>query len=562
MDPSFADRYLNEGFSGGEKKRNEILQMAILEPELAILDETDSGLDIDALRVVAKGVREVRADPPAARACWPSPTTSGCSTSCSPTGAHHDRRPHRRERRARARRATRSATATTHGADRSAGSAPRIALTDDLDVAAIKADFPLLDRRSASTATRSSTSTRPPRRRSPRPCSTRWTTSTSHSYANVHRGVYRIAAEATDRYEQARAKVAALHRGAVAQRRSCSPRTSPRRINLVAYSWGRANLAAGRRGRAHRDGAPRQPRALADAAAGAGHRAALPALTRRLPARPDRPRPAARRRQAAQRHRHVQRARHAHPGAPPRRRRPRRRGPVPGRRRPVRAAPAPPTSPSSALRLLRLHRPQDARPHRHRRAVGPRGAARGHAAVPRRRRDDPRRPPRRLDAPTTSRGSSRPAPRRSSRPSAWARPSTTSTGWAWTRSGRHEVALTDYALRTLGEALRRRPHHPRPARADQRGGVLSFAFKRRAPPRHLPGARRARRVRAGRPPLRQAADAGPRRRRHRPSLALPVQRRGRRRRPGRRARRGRRLLRPDDLRPATMRPSATNRKPA
>ena len=60
MDPSFADRYLNEGFSGGEKKRNEILQMAILEPDLAILDETDSGLDIDALRVVAKGVREVR----------------------------------------------------------------------------------------------------------------------------------------------------------------------------------------------------------------------------------------------------------------------------------------------------------------------------------------------------------------------------------------------------------------------------------------------------------------------------------------------------------------------
>ena len=60
MDPSFADRYLNEGFSGGEKKRNEILQMAILEPEIAILDETDSGLDIDALKVVAKGVQEVR----------------------------------------------------------------------------------------------------------------------------------------------------------------------------------------------------------------------------------------------------------------------------------------------------------------------------------------------------------------------------------------------------------------------------------------------------------------------------------------------------------------------
>ena len=60
MDPSFGDRYLNEGFSGGEKKRNEILQMAILEPELAVLDETDSGLDIDALRAVARGVQQVR----------------------------------------------------------------------------------------------------------------------------------------------------------------------------------------------------------------------------------------------------------------------------------------------------------------------------------------------------------------------------------------------------------------------------------------------------------------------------------------------------------------------
>jgi Fe-S cluster assembly ATP-binding protein len=64
MDSSFVDRYLNEGFSGGEKKRNEIMQMAVLEPELAILDETDSGLDIDALRIVAKGIEEVRAERP------------------------------------------------------------------------------------------------------------------------------------------------------------------------------------------------------------------------------------------------------------------------------------------------------------------------------------------------------------------------------------------------------------------------------------------------------------------------------------------------------------------
>lgn len=60
MDSSFAGRYLNEGFSGGEKKRAEVLQMAILQPEIAILDETDSGLDIDALRIVSEGVNILR----------------------------------------------------------------------------------------------------------------------------------------------------------------------------------------------------------------------------------------------------------------------------------------------------------------------------------------------------------------------------------------------------------------------------------------------------------------------------------------------------------------------
>lgn len=64
MDSSFMERYVNEGFSGGEKKRNEILQMAVLEPEMAVLDETDSGLDIDALVAVAEGVQAVRAERP------------------------------------------------------------------------------------------------------------------------------------------------------------------------------------------------------------------------------------------------------------------------------------------------------------------------------------------------------------------------------------------------------------------------------------------------------------------------------------------------------------------
>lgn len=59
MDPRFLERSVNEGFSGGEKKRNEVLQMALLEPKLAILDETDSGLDIDALKIVANGVNQL-----------------------------------------------------------------------------------------------------------------------------------------------------------------------------------------------------------------------------------------------------------------------------------------------------------------------------------------------------------------------------------------------------------------------------------------------------------------------------------------------------------------------
>ena len=65
MDPTFVQRSVNEGFSGGEKKRNEILQMAVLQPTLAVMDETDSGLDIDALKVVAHGVNTLKAENPA-----------------------------------------------------------------------------------------------------------------------------------------------------------------------------------------------------------------------------------------------------------------------------------------------------------------------------------------------------------------------------------------------------------------------------------------------------------------------------------------------------------------
>jgi Fe-S cluster assembly ATP-binding protein len=64
MDPVFAERSVNEGFSGGEKKRNEILQLAMLEPKLALMDETDSGLDIDALKIVSNGINRLKAERP------------------------------------------------------------------------------------------------------------------------------------------------------------------------------------------------------------------------------------------------------------------------------------------------------------------------------------------------------------------------------------------------------------------------------------------------------------------------------------------------------------------
>ena len=103
----FPERYLNEGFSGGEKKRNEILQMAMMEPDFAVLDETDSGLDIDALRVVADGIAEVRSDAPGAR----HPADHALPAHPRPPHprrrARAARRPHRRDRRPRARAADR-----------------------------------------------------------------------------------------------------------------------------------------------------------------------------------------------------------------------------------------------------------------------------------------------------------------------------------------------------------------------------------------------------------------------------------------------------------------------
>ena len=86
VDRDFTSRHLNDGFSGGEKKRCEILQMAMLKPEVAVLDETDSGLDIDALRTVAEGVNALHRASRWARSS--SPTTSASSTTSSPQFVH------------------------------------------------------------------------------------------------------------------------------------------------------------------------------------------------------------------------------------------------------------------------------------------------------------------------------------------------------------------------------------------------------------------------------------------------------------------------------------------
>ena len=86
MDPAFGERHLNEGFSGGEKKRNEILQMAMLEPELAVLDETDSGLDIDALRTVARGRPGRAGGPTRARGARRHPLPADPRRARPPTG--------------------------------------------------------------------------------------------------------------------------------------------------------------------------------------------------------------------------------------------------------------------------------------------------------------------------------------------------------------------------------------------------------------------------------------------------------------------------------------------
>ena len=240
MDSSFVDRYLNEGFSGGEKKRNEIMQMAILEPALAILDETDSGLDIDALRIVAKGIHEVRADRPDMGVVLIT-HYQRLLDELAPDHVHVlmdgrivavGRDGDRRDARARRLRGLPELAAASSVDDH----APT------LDTATVKAQFPLLQRQIDGAPIHYLDSANSSQK--PQCVIDAMTEFTETSYAPINRSAYRLAAEATDAYEAARAKVAGFVNAGHADE-IVFTKNATEALNLVAQSWGRANLAAG-----------------------------------------------------------------------------------------------------------------------------------------------------------------------------------------------------------------------------------------------------------------------------------------------------------------------------
>ena len=360
MDPAFGERYLNEGFSGGEKKRNEILQMAMLEPELAVLDETDSGLDIDALRAVARGVQTVRGSATRARRAGHHPLPADARRAAPPTGS-----------------TCWSTASSSPRADRSwpaarGGGVRRMArLTETgtrLTSPRSRKDFPLLGRRS--TASRSSTSTRPSSSQRPSAVLDAMRQYDETTHANVHRGVYAIAEEATRRFEAARVNVGPVHRCArpgprdgVHQERhrgastwwptpgagptsqpatsSSSPRwsTTPTSCRGTCWPQNGASSCGGSRSTTTAGSSS----TISTGCSTGRSCSAVTCMSNVLGT--------------------------INPMAEHRRRRPRRRGRGGGRRRPVRPPPADRRDRPRG-RLPRLQRPQDARPDRHRRALG------------------------------------------------------------------------------------------------------------------------------------------------------------------------------------------------
>ena len=379
MDSSFVDRYLNEGFSGGEKKRNEIMQMAILEPELAILDETDSGLDIDALRVVARGIREVRVDRPSMGVVLithyqrlldevtPDHIHILVDGRIVATGGMELAEQLERDGYD-AFRPTAGAGATS-GVPAGAGGSTRELSTMTLDVATIRKEFPILDREidGAPIVYLDSGNTS----QKPRQVIDAMSNFLEQSYAPINRSSYRLAGEATDAYEHGRQSIARFINAPSADE-VVFTKNATESINLVAQTWGRTNLTAGdvvvlTQMEHHANIVPWHM-----LAAERGIEIRWIPLTADGRLDTDRPRPPPRRRQGAVVHGDEQRARHAAAGRRTVRRRPRRRCAGDRRRLPVRAA-QPDRRPGLGRRLRRVLQPQDVRAVGHRDALGPHG---------------------------------------------------------------------------------------------------------------------------------------------------------------------------------------------
>ena len=433
MDESFAARYVNEGFSGGEKKRLEMLQMAMLEPQMAILDETDSGLDIDALRVVAEGVnamlnpnlgmllithyqrllnyitpdvvhvlaqgRIVKSGGKdlalrlEAEGYGPILREAGLGPGRARRGAARaaGSGPRRAEPAASPWRPRRE----TGGIDRSTAPATRARRADPATAASIPRssarDFPILAARrshgqplvfldSASTSQK------------PQAVIDALDAYYSEYNANVHRGIYEIGERSTAAYEGARAKVARFI-NAPDTHEVIFTRNATEAINLVAYSWGRKNIERGdaivlTEMEHHANLVPWQILAqetdgdlefIPITDDGILRQDVFDVLLRLKP--------------KLVAFTHVSNTLGTiNPVAEMTAQGPRGRRARADRRRPGRAA-RPGRRPGDRRRLLRVLRPQDARPDRLRRAVGPARAARGDAAVHGRRRHDPRGPP-------------------------------------------------------------------------------------------------------------------------------------------------------------------------
>ena len=287
MDPGFATRYVNEGFSGGEKKRLEMLQMAVLDPPMAILDETDSGLDIDALRNVADGINATLSPEMGVLMIThyqrmlnyvkPQFVHVLLDGRIVMSGGEELEPPARGERLrlgARAGRASRPASATQASAPepveprisrRRDGRGERRPTRESSTARALRADFPVFERPTRSGPARWPTSTPHPSAQKPRAVIDAVADAYAHHYANVHRGIYELSVDADARFEGARRR---RWRGSSARPSDARGRlraqrdrgAQPRRLQLGARERRRR-----RPRRLDRDGAPRQPRPVAAA---------------------------------------------------------------------------------------------------------------------------------------------------------------------------------------------------------------------------------------------------------------------------------------------------------